>query len=143
VWLSDLKPATVEETGSFGVTWPWKRDADLDGAPLRLGGSLHAKGLTVHSRARLAWSLDGGYVRFSATIGISDTVTPEGDCVAALVADGKEVWTHRLRGGDRPVAVDLPLAGVRGFELRVVEGERFDIGDHVSLGSAWLAQARR
>jgi hypothetical protein len=142
VWLSDLKPASVEEAGSFGVTCQWKKDADLDGGPLRLGGVLHAKGLTVHSRAKLTWTLGAAYGRFATSIGISDLVAPEGDCVATISGDGKPLWTGRLRGGERPVAVEVPVAGVQALDLVVDPGERHDIGDHVSLGSAWLVRTK-
>ena len=38
VYLSELDPAVVEETGAFGVVWPHQRDRNLDESPLRLGG---------------------------------------------------------------------------------------------------------
>ncbi|GDY14706.1 hypothetical protein LBMAG53_35840 [Planctomycetota bacterium] len=140
VWLSDLRPDKVTETGAFGVVWPWRRDTDLDGGPLVLGGILHAKGISVHSAASLVWRLDGAYARFSALVGIADLVAPEGDCLAQLVVDGKAVWSQRLRGGSRPLPVTLELPGAKLIELRIDTGERYDIGDHVALGSAFLVR---
>ncbi len=143
-WLSDLKPATVEEKGMFGVTWPWRRDSDLDGEPLRLGGVRHVRGLTVHSQARLTWKLNGAYRRLHTLVGISDAVAPEGDCAAALIADGKTLWSReRVRGGEAPVAVDLDLTGAQVLEIKVDYGQRYDIGDHLVLADAFLVQARK
>ncbi len=142
-WLSDLKPSTVEEKGMFGVTWPWKRDSDLDGEPLRLGGVRYVRGLTVHSQARLTWKLAGAYRRLHTLVGISDTVAPEGDLAVALVADGKTLWSRdRVRGGEAPVAVDLDLTGAQVLELKVDYGQRYDIGDHCVLADAFLVKAK-
>ncbi len=137
-YLSDLTPAKVQEDGLFDVVWPFTRDRALHGSPLRLGGILHAKGLVVHSAARLRWDLAGGYVRLRAITGISDDVAPEGDCVAVLRGDGRELWRARVRGGEAPRQLDLDLSGLATLELSVETGERFDIGDHFTLADAQL-----
>ena len=138
VYLSDLTPAAVNEEGLFGVVWKHTRDRALQGGPLRLGGALHAKGLAVHSAATLRWDLAGAYVRLRAEAGICDSVAPEGDVVAVLRGDGRELWRARVRGGDAPRHLDLDLSGIAAVELRVECGERFDIGDHFVLADAQL-----
>lgn len=138
VYLSDLAPASTREDGLFGVVWPSTRDRALDGGPLRLGGVLRAKGLVVHSAATLGWKLGGGYVRLRAEVGISDSVAPEGDCVAVLRGDGRELWRARVRGGEPIRRLDLDLAGIALLELAVETGERYDIGDHLVLADAQL-----
>lgn len=138
VYLSDLAPANVREEGMFGVVWPSARDRAISGGPLRLGGVLRAKGLVVHSAAVLGWKLDGGYARLRAEVGICDSVAPEGDCVAVLRGDGRELWRARVRGGEPVRRLDLDLAGVALLELAVETGERFDIGDHLVLADAQL-----
>jgi hypothetical protein len=138
VYLSDLTAAQVREEGLFGVVWPSTRDRALGGGPLRLGGVLRAKGLAVHSAATLGWKLDGGYVRLRAESGICDSVAPEGDCVAVLRGDGRELWRARVRGGEPVRRLDLDLTGVALLELVVETGERYDIGDHLVLADAQL-----
>lgn len=138
VYLSDLAPASSREEGMFGVVWPSTRDRALDGGPLRLAGVLRAKGLVVHSAAVLGWKLGGGYVRLRAEVGICDSVAPEGDCVAVLRGDGRELWRARVRGGEPVRRLDLDLAGIAALELAVETGERFDIGDHLVLADAQL-----
>lgn len=138
VYLSDLATAAKREDGMFGVVWPSTRDRALDGSPLRLGGALRAKGLVVHSAAVLGWKLDGAYVRLRAEVGICDSVAPEGDCVAVLRGDGRELWRARVRGGEAVRRLDLDLSGVATLELAVEAGERFDIGDHLALADAQL-----
>jgi hypothetical protein len=143
-WLSDLTPATVDERGAFKVVWPWQRDHDLDGGPLLLGGVRYAKGISVHSAATLEWNLGGGYVRLRALVGIADLVAPEGDCTVALFGDGKDLWHRdRVRGGEPPLPLDLDLHGVQRLELKVGLGERYDIGDHLTLADAYLVTAAK
>ena len=142
-WLSDLTPTAVEEKGAFNVVWPWQRDHDLDGGPLLLGGIRYAKGISVHSAARLEWNLAGGFVRLRALLGIADLVAPEGDCVVTLRGDGKDLWHRdRVRGGEPPLPLDLDVRGMQRLELQVDLGERYDIGDHLTLADAYLVTAR-
>lgn len=137
-YLSDLQPATVHEDGMFGVVWPHARNAAIGGGPLLLHGTRFGKGLTVHSVASLGWRLDTGTDRLRAQVGIADQVTPEGDCVAVIRGDGRELWRARVRGGEMPRSLDLALTGVTTLELRVEAGERYDIGDHLVLADAQL-----
>ena len=143
VWLSDLVPRSVDEQGAFGVVWPWTRDSDLSGGPLLLGGVRYAKGITVHSAAKLTWDLGGHSVRLRALLGISDAVAPEGDCPVTIRGDTKVLWRReRLRGSDAPLPLDVDVKGVQTLELEIGLGERFDIGDHVVLADAYLVTAK-
>jgi hypothetical protein len=137
-YLSDLKPSSAREDGMFGVVWPHVRDGAIGGGPIQLGGRRHAKGLTVHSVANLTWRLAGAMVRLHAQVGIADQIAPEGDCIAIIRGDGRELWKARVRGGDAVRLIDLDLTGVAQLELQVDAGERHDIGDHLVLADAQL-----
>jgi hypothetical protein len=143
VYLSETTPDQVVEEGAFGVVWPWSRDRNLDGSPLKLGGVRYDRGIVVHSKALLAWNLNGGYTRLRALVGIADIVADQGDCAASLIADGKELW-HRdsIKGGDKPIPLDLDLGGVHRLELHVDYGARYDIGDHLALADSYLVKAQ-
>lgn len=138
VYLGDLPPANVQEDGAFGVVWPHAVDGAIGGGPLLLAGRRFAKGLVVHSAAVLAWKLDNGYLRLRAQVGIADTVAPQGDCIAVILADGRERWRSRVRGTDPPRDLDLDIAGAKTLTLRVELGEHQDIGDHLALADAQL-----
>ena len=139
VYLSDLTPTEVQDAGAFGVVWPWKQDTNLDGSPLRLGGTRFAKGLVAHSQARLVWRLDGRFTRLRGLVGIADLVNDEGDCNAAILGDEKTLWQQAsVKGGEKPQWLDLDLNGVKTLELRVELGKRYDIGDHLVLADAYL-----
>ncbi|MFM2092160.1 MAG: hypothetical protein RLZZ127_2649 [Planctomycetota bacterium] len=142
-YLSELTPALVEDRGAFGVVWPWQRDRDLDGGALRLGGRLFPRGIAVHSEARLQWPLKGQFARLRGALGIADLVAPEGDCIAVIAGDGRELLRHRARGGEPPLPLDIDLAGIQVLELRVEQGERHDIGDHLVIADGTLVRLRR
>lgn len=143
LWLSNLTPSAVDEQGAFGVVWPWTRDTDLAGGPLVLGGVRYAKGVTVHSAAKLQWDLAGESLRLRAVLGISDAVAPEGDCAVTIRGDGTVLWQRlRVRGSDAPIPLDLAVRGVRMLELELGLGERYDIGDHVVLADAYLVKIK-
>ena len=138
-YLSDLAPTVVEEEGAFGRTWPHRRDQALEGGPILLDSLRYAKGLSLHSRCRLRWALKGRYVRFSAVIGIADEVGLEGNCPVVITGDGRELWRKdALTGADPAQAIDLDLSGVQTLEIFVDFGERYDIGDRVTLAGAAL-----
>lgn len=142
VYLSELTPDQVEEVGAFGVVWPWSRDHNLDGSPLKLGGVRYDRGIVVHSQAKLSWNLSGAFEHLHALVGIADIVADQGDCAASVLADGKEIW-HRdsVKGGEKPFALELDLTGVRRLELHVDYGARYDIGDHLALADAFLVRS--
>lgn len=143
VYLSELDPAVVEETGAFGVVWPFQRDRNLDSSPLRLGGVRYERGLAVHSQAHLGWKLDGQYSRLRALSGISDLVGDQGDCAASISLDGKVLWSRdSVRGAEKPQPIDLDLTGVKQLELRVEYGARYDIADHFVLADAYLIKGK-
>jgi len=140
-WLSALDPVEVHDEGAFGVVWPWRRDTDLRGGPLRLGSRRFASGISVHSAASLAWNLAGAYTRLRSRLGIADLVGTEGDADVALLVDGQERWRERrLRGGELPRDIDLDLTGAQRLTLVVALGEHHDIGDHVTLAGAYLVR---
>lgn len=144
VHLSQLDPASVQEEGAFGVTWKHRRDANLEGGPIRLDGRTWARGLSLHSQCELGWALDGRYERLRALVGIAEEVGGEGDCTVVISGDGTPLWkTDRLVGGARAVAVDVPLTGVKTLTIAVGFGGRYDIGDRVTLADAYLVKAKK
>ena len=58
----------------------------------------------------------------------------------SVLADGKKLFEKRLRGGEDPARISLPVSGVRSLELRVDAGEGFDLGDHADWADAILVR---
>ena len=143
-YLSALDPASVSEEGAFGVTWKTRRDVNLDGQAILLDGVRHARGVSLHSQCAITWKLGGAFERLRTLVGIADEVGDEGDCPVEILGDGKSLWRkERLTGRDRAQAIDLPLGGVQVLEVKVGFGQRYDIGDRVTLADAYLVKAKK
>jgi hypothetical protein len=141
VFLSDIDPVEVEETALVTYAGPWRRDRNVVGGPLRLGGLVYEKGLGVHSRCRLIYDLGGRYDTFAATIGIDDSADDRGDCVFLVETDGKEVFRKRMTGAAKPHALRIPVAGVRRLALTVDWGDDLDLADRANWCDARLLKA--
>jgi hypothetical protein len=141
VFLSDLDPVEVEETPLVTYAGPWRRDRNVVGGPLSLGGRAYEKGLGVHSRCRLVYDLGGRYDTFAATIGIDDSADGHGDCVFLVETDGKEGFRKRMTGAARPHAIRIPVAGARRLALTVDWGDDLDLADRANWCDARLVKA--
>lgn len=131
VYVSDLEPEGVDQRFppefSYSVeTWGWKRDRNVTGGPLRLGGRLYDKGLGVHSYAALTYRLDGTYKELRATVGLDDSCRHLGEpgfgaVVFKVLVDGKPAKEYPAglvaHKGDAPQELKVSLAGAQRFTL--------------------------
>ncbi len=138
VFLSEIEPARYDFEPFFDKRWDYARDRTLSGQPIRLGGREFARGLTLHSRAALAYRIAGEFDTFVATVGICDEIGARGAALARILADDQVVWEAPLRGGAAAVDVRVPLRGVSELILQVDYDAQLDIGDHVCWGLARL-----
>src|SRR5262249_26350875 len=73
-YLSELTPQTVKETSTEGRVDHFKRDANLEGGPIKLGGIEYKRGLSLHSTTEIEYDLDGEYRELKAKVGIDEQV---------------------------------------------------------------------
>jgi len=138
VHLSDLQPASVRETPFFDIVWHYTVDKNLRGDPLRLNGKQYKRGISLHSRCRLTYSIAGKYRRFVADVGIDDSVGQLGHVVCQVLGDGKSLFQSVIEGDQPPKKLDLNIKDVRTLVLFVDFGERLDIGDRLNFADAKL-----
>lgn len=133
-YLSELEPASAEESSAFGdelgLAWPHRRDLAVTGTPLRAGGRTWRRGLGVHAPSRLTYALDGGWQRLRGWVAIDDGVlrlAARGSVVFRVLVDGEVRFESGVvRGGDPPRALDVALAGARELALEVdMDGDHF------------------
>jgi hypothetical protein len=138
-FLSDLIAARYEFTPFFQKRWDYARDQTLTGGPIRLAGRRYAKGIAMHSRSLLAYSLDGRYRQFAAVAGIADDMADRGDVTLVVLGDGRVLWEARnVRGGEEPREVLVDVTGVRELSLQTDFGEELDLSDHACWAMARL-----
>ncbi len=148
-YLGDLAPARVEEMPFFGGSeeflFPWRRDRTVTGRPLVVGGERFAKGIGLHARARLSWSLETRYSRLQAVAGISDEVLDlgaRGSVVFRVLVDGEARYDSGLVRGGEPARrlPDIDLRGARELTVEVDYGDEGDVADRAVLCDAILVR---
>jgi hypothetical protein len=135
-YLSDFAPTLMQHTPGFDHPWPPIKDRGPHGLPLELDGRKFSKGLTLHSRTVMEFALNSEHRRFKAVVGIPTASGPSGDAEARIVVDGKVVWSQRVRAGEKPIRIDVPLQSIKTLRLEVDFGRNLDLGDHVAFADA-------
>jgi hypothetical protein len=150
--LSTLEPVLVEQTPYFDQVWPWKIDRSLEEEPLRLragDGSLrlYSRGLALHSRTALTYTLEPDQSRLVVDVGIDPDVAPAGSAKVVILVGAKIIWEQEITGRDSIRSLDLPLPkpqpgtnGERRLTLLVDFGAQGDMGDQVIFGQPRLIQ---
>ena len=139
VYVSDLTPAEYVHEPFLSLSWPWRADRAVDGAPLRLRGRLFRKGLGTHSRCRLVFALDGRYRQFRSLVGVDDTARGRGSVVFRVRVDDRVVFDSGvLTGSDPPKDVTVPLANADRLVLEVDYGPDGDVLDRADWADARL-----
>ncbi len=137
--LTNFEPAEVKEYGFFETKFPHRVNLAVSGKPLTLNKNVYRTGLGLHSFCELTYDVGGKYQTFVAVAGIDDAVRPNGDALLVILADGKEVATHRLQGSADPVTVRADIKGAKKMTIRVDFGEdRLGVSDHVDVVSPRL-----
>jgi hypothetical protein len=146
VYLSDVKPATVEEDANYirgpkkmssDLDFPYQRDRSARGGKLIVGGVEHRKGVGVRARSLLVYALDGGFKRFQAMLGLDAASMGLGAVKVEIEVDGKKVKEATLKGAEAPVPVDLDVSGAKELRL-LVTWAGFGQSDFVDWASARL-----
>ena len=138
-WLSSQTPAKSVFTPLFDADFPARMDASVDGGNLAVGNLLCERGIGVHSKSHLEFTLSGAPSRFVAVVGIDAETKGRGEVSARVLADGKEVWSApSISAKDAPKFVSVDLATARVLSLDVDYGsDGDDSGDHLDWG--WAA----
>jgi hypothetical protein len=103
-------------------------------------GRLYLKGLGMHSAARISYDLADGYRAFQSELAIDDSTGGRGSVTCRVFVDeGTGKWQLKyespiVRGRDKPIPVEVGLAGAKRISLLVDFADRGDELDHLD----WL-----
>ena len=149
VHLSDLAPAKVKETPYLpgGFRYGLNVDHGLNGRPLSIGRRSFPRGLSVHSRCEVSYSLNRKYVHFSAAFGLDGQVASrrvKGSVRFSVLLDGKVVFGPVLaRAGEEPRWISrLNVAGGETLTLRADFGDNHHFNGWAVWGSPFLVKAK-
>lgn len=139
-WLSRLEPRAAQFDPYLSIDWPWHRDRNCLGEPLRLRGIDYPLGLGVHSRQSLVFDIAPTDVTFQATLGLDDSAGTRGAALFEVRVDGETRYrSPPLRGQMPPVVLEpIDVAGARTLELLVDYGPAADVLDHANWCEAVL-----
>lgn len=114
-----------------------KRDRAQGGGPISINGRMYAKGLGVHAISRLSFSLNRGYKRFVADVGVDDSAGENGSVVFKVYADGELVYeSDTLRGTAPAKSIDVDVLNVNELVLEVTAAGDDDVYDRANWGGA-------
>ena len=129
-WLTELDPDSVEQTPMLSLHWPYKENRNVLGGMLQVGGQKFERGIGVHSRSVLTYSLKRNYRQFTTSYGIDDDSGPYADVRVEIRLDGRPV--HQLdsiRLGQCHGPFHFNVNGVDRLELIVDFGRHGAIQD--------------
>lgn len=157
-YLSDLQPQ-IQESSNVERVEHYRRDKNLDDAPIRLDKDGYAKGLSLHAYTELAYDLGGQYKELQAVVGVDASVAGDSHVRVLFEGDGRELASYDVeqkagrlvvRGegrdapagdppaGPRKVAVDV--RNVRQLRITVSSVGLLDLGNQVTLAEARVSK---
>ncbi|HJT32644.1 MAG TPA: NPCBM/NEW2 domain-containing protein [Pirellulales bacterium] len=140
-YLSNLEPESYRHLPYLSLAWPYRLDANVTGTRLRAGGRIYAKGIGIHSTARLTFRLEKPYRRFEADLAIDDQTQRRGSVVFRVLAGPREIYKSGVvRGGDPPLPISVNVSGVNQLSLVVDYADRADELDHADWLNARLIE---
>ena len=130
-----------------------KRDMNLDGGPITIAGQKFEHGLLMHpadspvgGRAHITYLLDGGLAkvkRYKASIGVDDETKAKGSVAFIVETFIGKAWRKAyespvLKGGDKPLDIDVDIRGAAQLRLTVTDGGDNINSDHAAWGNPRL-----
>ncbi len=137
-YVSDLTYTSA--TTGYGTV---RKDASINGNPIKLRGTTYAKGLGTHAASTITYDLAGAYTTFLADVGIDDETTGQGLVDFKVVADGVTLYDSGNLTGSAPVGhVNVSVAGAKTLQLVATNGVAGSIDfDHADWANARLLAA--
>jgi hypothetical protein len=96
-----------------------RRNCDVTGQPLRIGGRRYSTGLGTHAPSEIVYRLEGRYTRFTCLAGAAER---GGSIVIQVYGDDRKLFdSGTLHGLSEVHRLDLPLPGVQKLRLVVTD----------------------
>ncbi|MHB1594888.1 MAG: NPCBM/NEW2 domain-containing protein [Streptosporangiaceae bacterium] len=98
-------------------------DKNYFGGPLSIHGVTYPHGLWINSIGDIVYYLGGNCSRFTADLGIDDSVRGQGAVDYQFYADGQKIYDSGVVSNSTPtVHADVNVSGVQILDLHVAEG---------------------
>lgn len=111
-----------------------------DGTPLKLNGTVYAKGLGAHANGSIRYYLGGYCTSFSAVVGIDDAQATRGSVKFSVVADGvTKAATPVLGALSEPLPLTVDVTGAQYVDLVADATADGNGNDHADWADAKFA----
>jgi hypothetical protein len=136
-WLSTREPTKIESTPYFEASFPPRMDTSVTGGPIRFGGQTFTRGIGVHSRSRLTFTLQPGDTTFRTRYAI-DGNQPMADVDVTILLDDQPVHTAKsVKAGTLSPLIEIQLGQAKTLKLDVDYGKNLDVQDRLN----WIESA--
>lgn len=137
-YLSNRTPVSASNgSGPVEVDRSNGGPAGGDGGRLSLDGVGYDKGLGVHARSEVVYSLASSCTAFRADIGLDDEADPDGSVVFKVRGDGALIYESTpMAAGSATRHLDLDVGGVDRLSLVVAGAGDGTSGDHADWADA-------
>jgi hypothetical protein len=147
-YLSDLvrdAPSKVKlEQAETGGEKYFFTDCGPEKGPMRLAGQVYDKGLAMHARTEVTFTIDGDYREFRAVLGIDDNYSQgsEDPVFVRVEANGKELKTFEVTRKAGAIPINLNIKDVNKLRIIVTSTpENFlGLGSSVDLADAKVSK---
>ncbi|WP_198000517.1 NPCBM/NEW2 domain-containing protein [Gimesia alba] len=142
VSLTELIPETVTQVPFFNQLYPYRVNQSFTGKPLKVGTQVFSKGLCVHSKTELVYTLDKNFEKFYTVPGLQAETGQLGNVAVKVVADGKTLYEQpEFTSTTKQAPLDLDVTGCQTLTLIVDFGKGQDVGDRFVWGNPRLIRA--
>ncbi len=143
VYLDAIEPHSHSSSGVVHKGWTHRKNRNVFNKPMRMDAIEYEHGIGVHAHSEIQYRLDGAFETFAATIGLDDSVRPNGNVRFKVVVDGKVAYDSKpMSGSDRAMPVNVSVSGVEWMTLVVESAEQADIGDWANWAAARLIKPK-
>lgn len=139
VSLTEIEPESVTQVPFFNQVYPYLIDKSFSGLPLKVGDKVFRKGLCVHSKTVLVYSLGKNFERFQTTPGLQSGSGQFGNVDVKILADGKAIYDkvgYTIK--TKQDSLSLDVTGCQTLTLIVDFGKGQDVGDRFVWGDPKL-----
>ncbi|MBC7784888.1 MAG: NPCBM/NEW2 domain-containing protein [Burkholderiales bacterium] len=136
-WLSSRVPTGVSYTPFFQGNFAPRMDRTVTGGPIRFGKNIYQRGIGMHSRTRMTWTIEPGDASFRTRYAI-DPQLSYADVDVRVYVDEKIIHeTKGFKAAALSPVVTADLAGAKTITLEVDYGQNYDVQDRLD----WIEPA--
>jgi hypothetical protein len=137
--LMELTPLNYRYTPYLNESYTWTANRNLNGNQLSLrekeGIQYFDRGISMHARSSLTFSLKGKYRRFDSLVGLDPELGAKGDVQIQILLDGKQqkqLVPPKVNLESRSFEIRLGVENVQEMSLIVDWAEGGNVGDVVN-----------